>query len=437
MTLLCGGPVAERPYHVRRNGGSYSQFARAPLAYLRNFRDADLIVEVCNGMPFLAPLWSRRPVICLVNHVHTELWPIRFRPPVSTVGRRIESTVMPWVHRKNLFLTVSPSTAESLERMGVGPDRIRQICNGVVQPDPLTARSPDPLFLALGRLTDYKRLDLLLRLWDRVRHVVGGKLVIAGDGPERARLEAQAGPGVVFTGRVSEQEKHRLLCSAWLLMHPALIEGWGIVVSEAAIRGTPAVAFDVPGLRDSVVHGETGMLVRTEGQFASAWASLAIDGRRREELGRAARTRALQLHWSAAVEGFADVADEAIKRAAARPAALRGPGVTGPGPSGTGLIGHGGKHRGGSRAGAGPPAPGVLRGPGRPVQLGPGPRPAPGPAAGRDPPGARWPGRDHRPGLRRRHRDWPLRPGRTRGTGWPGSTGPPRRCAARKPSASP
>ena len=89
---------------------------------------------------------------------------------------------------------------------------------------------------------------------------------------------------MVFTGRVPEQEKHRLLCSAWLLMHPALVEGWGIVVSEAAIRGTPAVAFDVPGLRDSVVHGETGMLVRTEGQFASAWASLAIDGRRREAL---------------------------------------------------------------------------------------------------------------------------------------------------------
>jgi glycosyltransferase involved in cell wall biosynthesis len=321
VTLLCGGRVAERPYRVVRTGGTYSQFLRAPLAALSaTLRDADLIVEVCNGMPFLVPLWSRRPVICLVNHVHTELWPIRFRPPLSTVGRRIENTVMPWVHRGNLFLTVSGSTAESLERMGVDPDRIRQICNGVVRPDPPTPRSPDPLFLALGRLTDYKRLDLLLRLWDRVRQVTGGTLVIAGDGPERARLEAMAGPDVVFTGRVSEQEKHRLLCAAWLLVHPALIEGWGIVVSEAAIRGTPAVAFDVPGLRDSVLDGETGMLVRTEGQFASVWASLAIDGPRRETLGRAARTQALQLHWSAAVEGFASVADEAIKRAAARPA---------------------------------------------------------------------------------------------------------------------
>jgi glycosyltransferase involved in cell wall biosynthesis len=314
VTLLCGGPVAERPYPVVRNGGTYSQFLRAPLAYLRHFRNYDLIVEVCNGMPFLAPLWSRRPVLCLVNHAHTELWPIRFRPPVSSVGRRIESSVMPWVHRRNLFLTVSPSTAEALQRMGVGQDRIRQICNGVVQPDPLTPRSPDPMFLAFGRLADYKRLDLLLRLWDRVRPVVGGKLVIAGDGPERGRLEGLAGPGVEFTGRVSEEDKHRLMCSAWLLLHPALIEGWGIVVAEAAIRGTPAVAFDVPGLRDSVVHGQTGMLVQTEGQFASEWASLAIDQRRREQLGLQARTRALQLHWSAAVEGFADVADEAIKR---------------------------------------------------------------------------------------------------------------------------
>jgi glycosyltransferase involved in cell wall biosynthesis len=117
---------------------------------------------------------------------------------------------------------------------------------------------------------------------------------------------------------MSDAEKHQLMCSAWLLLHPALIEGWGIVVTEAAIRGTPAVAFDVRGLRDSVVHGQTGMLVQTEGQFASAWASLAISQRQREQLGQAARTRALRLHWSAAVEGFAAVADEAIKRGRSR-----------------------------------------------------------------------------------------------------------------------
>jgi glycosyltransferase involved in cell wall biosynthesis len=80
---------------------------------------------------------------------------------------------------------------------------------------------------------------------------------------------------------VSEEEKHRLMSAAWLLLHPASIEGWGIVVAEAAVRGTPTVGFSVPGVRDSVVHNETGVLVRTEGEFASAWASLAIDDRRR------------------------------------------------------------------------------------------------------------------------------------------------------------
>lgn len=317
VTLLCGGPTAQRPYRVLRNGGTYSQFLRAPLAYWRHLRDADLIVEVCNGMPFLTPLWSRKPTICLVNHMHTELWGLRFPAPVAAVGRMAESKALPWAHRDNLFLTVSDSTASSLRRIGVEAGRIRQICNGVVQPDPLTPRSPEPMFLALGRLADYKRVDMLLRLWDRIRPVTGGTLVIAGDGPERDRLAAMAGPGVVMAGRVSEADKHRLLCSAWLLLHPALIEGWGIVVAEAAIRGTPAIGFDVPGLRDSVVHGQTGLLVGSEGELASAWASLALNRQAREAMGEAARARAERLHWSLAVEGFAAAADEALARARA------------------------------------------------------------------------------------------------------------------------
>ena len=315
VTLLCGGPTAERGYRVARNGGTYTQFLRAPLSYWRHLRDADLVVEVCNGMPFLSPLWCRRPLICLVNHMHTDLWPLRFPAPAAAAGRFAESRLMPWAHRNNLFLTVSNSTAEALGQAGVEAGRIRQICNGVVQPDPLTPRSAQPLFLALGRLTDYKRLDLLLKLWNRVRPVVGGTLVIAGDGPERPRIEAMAGAGVVVTGRVSEQEKHRLLCAAWLLVHPALIEGWGLVVAEAAIRGTPAVGFDVPGLRDSVVNGRTGVLVANEGDFASAWASLALNHQARTTMGAAAREHAERLHWSLAVEGFARVADEAVERA--------------------------------------------------------------------------------------------------------------------------
>lgn len=315
VTLLCGGQAEQRPYQVIRSGGTYTQFLRAPLAYRRHLRDCDLVVEVCNGMPYLAPLWCHRPAVCLVNHVHTDLWRLRFPRPISTMGCFAENVLMPWAHRNNLFITVSSSTAAALEDIGVSRDRIRLIFNGVETPPPPEPRSSEPLFLALGRLMDYKRLDLLLRLWERVRPVVGGRLMIVGDGPERERLQALAGHDVIFTGRVSEQEKHRLLCAAWILLHPAMIEGWGIVVAEAAIRGTPAVGFNVPGLRDSVVDGQTGTLVTSEGQFASAWASLAIDHQTREAFGRAARGHALRLQWSAAVEAFGTVTEEALSRA--------------------------------------------------------------------------------------------------------------------------
>jgi glycosyltransferase involved in cell wall biosynthesis len=246
--------------------------------------------------------------------VHTDLWSLRYPPPLSTIGRFAERVLMPWAHNDSMFLTVSGSSADELAGIGVQRDRIRLLCNGLTDPPAPTPRSGTPLFLALGRLAEYKRLDVLLRLWERVRPITGGRLVIAGDGPDRARVERLAGADVTFTGHVSEEEKHRLLCSAWLLLHPALIEGWGIVVTEAAIRGTPTIGFDVPGLRDSVIDGETGLLAGTEGQFASAWASMALNHSRRVAMGEAGRRFAVSLRWSAAVDRFAEVVEEAIAR---------------------------------------------------------------------------------------------------------------------------
>ena len=318
VTLLCGGPSDARRYEVMRSGGPYGQFLGAPFAYARRLRDCDVIVEVCNGMPFLAPLWARKPMICMINHVHTDLWRLRYPPPLSTAGRFLEQRVMPFAHRRNLVLTVSESTAGELESLGVSRARIRMLTNGVAPAGPSAPRSAEPLFLALGRLAEYKRIDLLLRLWDRVRPVVGGRLIVAGDGPERGHLESIAGPGVTFTGRVSEQEKHRLMAAAWLFLHPALIEGWGIVVTEAALHATPALGFDVPGLRDSVQHGRTGLLAATEAEFASAWAALTLDPARRAAMGEAARRRASRLSWSTAVRHFSAVLDEAIDEARSR-----------------------------------------------------------------------------------------------------------------------
>ena len=174
VSLLCGGPVEPKSlYRVVDSGGQYSQYVRAPFHYLRSFRATDLLVEVCNGMPFLAPLWRRGPTLCVVNHVHTELWSSRFHPIVAALGRRVESDVMPRVHRRNLVVTVSESSRSSLLGIGIPEERIRMIPESVAEPPPLFEKSGTPHFIAVGRLVGYKRLDLLLEMWESVQAANG------------------------------------------------------------------------------------------------------------------------------------------------------------------------------------------------------------------------------------------------------------------------
>ncbi|MBV9194492.1 MAG: glycosyltransferase family 4 protein [Solirubrobacterales bacterium] len=315
VTLMCGGPLARHPYRAHDLGGEFGQYLRAPLAYARHARGADVIVDVENGVPFFSPLWSRAPVVCLVHHVHGPQWRLRFNRAVAAVGWALERRAMPVVYRRAPFIAMSPSTAAALGQIGVPQRSITVMVNGVDIPAQNGhVRSPEPLFVALGRLVAHKRLDLLLRAWERVRPRVGGRLVIAGAGPELARLQATAGPGAEVLGPVSEAEKRRLLSSAWLLVHPAMHEGWGIVVMEAAAHATPTLAFDVAGVRDAVVRDVTGVLVDDEDALVRRWLELAGDGERREQLGQAALARAREFSWAQTVDRF-----DALVRAAAAP----------------------------------------------------------------------------------------------------------------------
>ena len=143
----------------------------------------------------------------------------------------------------------------------------------------------------------YKRVDLLLRVWERVRDAVGGRLIVVGDGPERAALEA-AGAGVVFVGRVAEDEKWVLLGTSWALLHPAHHEGWGIVITEAAQVGTPSLGFNVPGVRDSIVDGVTGLLADSEEDLARRWIELAEKPELRKRLSEGARLHRRELRMA-------------------------------------------------------------------------------------------------------------------------------------------
>lgn len=331
VTLLCGGPTGPRPYRVVANGGTYSQYLTAPLRYARHFRDVDIVVDVVNGMPYFSPLWRRRPRLASVTHVHTHQWARYYPRPVAAAASVLERQGLRLGYRKTRFLTISPSSAADLHVLGIDPARIHVMMLGSTVQDTTdpVQRSSEPMFLALGRLAPNKRLDLLLDHWTRVSPHTAGHLVIAGDGPQRAHLAARirAEPAlrqVRLEGRVSEARKAELLRQAWLLVHTAEHEGWGLGILEAALCGTPALAYNAPGVRDAVQDGATGVLAADDDAFADRWIALAHDHEWRARLGATAAERATSFTWARTVDQFLEATEAAIDDYRPRRAAWQG-----------------------------------------------------------------------------------------------------------------
>lgn len=318
VALVCGGPAEQRSYKVIDAGGTYAHYLWAPLICMIRYRRADLIIDVENGMPYFSPLWRRRPSICLVHHVHSDQWRTRFPGLVATVLRIIESRVMPVAYRNRTFVAISISTAQALQRIGVDPANIRIIEPGVdAAPQMDWAKSEEPLFLSLCRVVPHKRVDLLLEAWRSAGREIPGRLVIAGDGSELENIRRKASdiPRVDILGRVTDAEKWRLLKQSWAHVSATHHEGWGLTTFEAAVVGTPTLAFDAPGVRDSVVDGVTGVLVEPDGAdapsaFARAWVDLAQNTEKRERLGGAAQERSVEFGWDRMVDTWLKLVTE-------------------------------------------------------------------------------------------------------------------------------
>jgi glycosyltransferase involved in cell wall biosynthesis len=313
-----GAPVTEVVDGVRyvRRGGRYTVYLRTALGLLRRRRAWDIVVDVQNGVPFWAPLFTRAPVVNMTHHLHREQWQVIFGRRLGRVGWWLESRVAPAVYRRCRYVTVSEATRADLASLGVEPDRVGVVYSGIDAPIlPLDAaawpRSPAPSLVVLGRLVPHKQVEvalaalaLLRARWPELT------LTVVGQGywesPLRAEAERLGVVGAVrFTGHVDDVTKHRLLAEAWLHLMPSVKEGWGLVVVESAAHGTPTVAFrSAGGPRESIVDGVTGLLVDDEDDFAAAVGRLLADDPLRGRLGRAARAWADRFSWDVAVRAF-------------------------------------------------------------------------------------------------------------------------------------
>lgn len=318
VTLLCGGwPGCPRQAVLDgitvHRVGTRQTFPFLARRYWHTHlagRGFDVLVEDINKVPLFTPTWRTPRLVGLVPHLFGGTAFQELAVPLATAVWLSERP-LPWVYRGRDFQAISQSTKDDLVSRGIAADRIRVIFPGIdsqhYTPDP-QARADRPTFAYLGRLKKYKGVDLVVRAFARCG-VPDATLEIAGAGEYRGDLERLAGTlGVAsrvrFLGRIDEAGKCALLRRAWALAFASPKEGWGITNLEAAASGTPVIASNSPGIRESVQDGTTGFLVPHGDVAAMAGCMRRLSGERAlvEHLGGHARRFAEGFTWANAAK---------------------------------------------------------------------------------------------------------------------------------------
>jgi glycosyltransferase involved in cell wall biosynthesis len=245
----------------------------------------DIVIDEVNTIPFFTPLWSDVPTVMFIHQLAREVWWYESLFPLSALGFLAEPLYLR-AYRTVPVLTVSASTEDDLRRLGfkghitVIPEGLEHGTEGP------RAKSIEPTFLYVGRMAPSKRVEHAIKALALFRHATGtGTLCLVGSGSDKyqkslIKLAGHLGvaDSIVFRGRVTSSEKYRLMAAAHSLLLTSVREGWGLVVSEANACGTPAIVYDVPGLRDSVRHESTGLVVPPRpGSLADAMLRVTTD----------------------------------------------------------------------------------------------------------------------------------------------------------------
>jgi len=279
VTLFCSGYKNCSPQdtiegvQIIRRGNRYNFNLIAPF-YLRKLvkqNQFDILVEDINKIPFYTPLYLKLKTLVVVPHLFatTVFQEINF-----ILGSYIYLAERPmvFVYRRMPFNVISESTAEDIANRGVPRDNISVIHCGISRQvysyDSSVTKYEKPTILYLGRIKKYKSIQHLIRAFAVVKSdVPEARLMVVGNGDYLDSLKSLARSlgltdDIEFPGFVTAEEKVERMRRAHVAVLPSLKEGWGLTNIEANAVGTPVIAADVPGLRDSVRDGQTGFLYK-------------------------------------------------------------------------------------------------------------------------------------------------------------------------------
>jgi glycosyltransferase involved in cell wall biosynthesis len=310
---------------IARAGNKYSVYRKAREFYQHNRNNFDLVVDEINTKPFDAPAFVRdKPVVALIHQLAREFWFYETRFPINVIGYFFLENYWLKKYRQVPTITVSNSTKEDLVRLGF--ERVTVVPEGLgfAPLQTLPEKEHDPTVLFVGRLKKAKKPDDAIRAFKIIKdEMPKAKLWVVGDGYMMERLRRITAvmfpdnlSSILLLGKKSALEKLELMSKAHVLLVPGVREGWGLVVTEASAMGTPAVAYDVPGLRDSVIDGTTGTLVPAGDYVAMAIEALALlrDQNERKSYSRNGLMSAKQFDWDETSRHIAEIIRDSLSK---------------------------------------------------------------------------------------------------------------------------
>lgn len=265
-------------YTITRLGNRYTVYFKAYQHYKNKLQGwPDLIVEEINTIPFFTKFYAKERKVLMIHQLARQIWFYQMFFPLNAIGYLAEWVYL-WLLNNQNVITVSNSTKNDLINNGFKPRRISIISEGItIKPvkDVKTIKKfPAPTMLSLGAMRPMKRtLDQIKAFENAKQYVPDLTLKVAGDSSgkygDTVLRYIESSPhkkDIEVLGRVSDKQKRTLMQKCHVIAVTSVKEGWGLIVTEAASQGTPAVAYDVDGLRDSIQNGKTGYISATNPQ---------------------------------------------------------------------------------------------------------------------------------------------------------------------------
>jgi glycosyltransferase involved in cell wall biosynthesis len=312
VTLLTSG-YAGAPKHENLDGITIMRVGKNRYTHpfkviahynLRLRNKFDAVIEEVNAAPYFSVMTERAAKRFLFyHHLEREVWLHEMPPPFNLLAYHVAEPLATRLLARSgaELITVSESTRQEMTGYGFRPERTHVISEGIeLRPiDNLEEahKFSRPTVLSLGGIRAMKRTLDQVKAFELAKSFVPDlQLKIAGDaggsyGQKVLEYIARSryADDIDYLGKIDAKDKPRLMRSCHLITVTSIKEGWGLIVTEAASQGTPAVVYDVPGLRDSVRHNQTGLVTKSEPLFlARAIAELLRSPEEYQRLRRAA-----------------------------------------------------------------------------------------------------------------------------------------------------